>query len=190
MFYNVIKCIVRFVFLFVYRFEYINRDNLPKDGGVILACNHTSNMDVLALGFASKRPLNFMAKNTLFNNKLFGWIISHLGAFPVDRARGDMKAIKTALERLQQKKVLIIFPEGTRVRNGKRIKAKQGVAMIALHAKVPVVPVRIKSNYKFMSKVSVEFGKPIYLDELCGEKPDTEKQKELSEYIMDKVYEM
>ncbi len=189
MFYAIAKVLVRFAFLFVYRVKFIGRENVPKTGGMIFAANHGSNWDPPLLAIASPRRLSFMAKSELFKNKLFGALIKALGAFPVHRGKGDIGAIKTSLSILKAEQAMIMFPEGGRVKKGTRPVPKPGVAMIASRAKVPVIPVTIEGSYRWLSKMTVTFGEPIYFDEYYDEKLSVEKLQELSGFIMDRIYE-
>ena len=105
-----------------------------------------------------------MAKEELFQgNKLFKWLISALGAFPVKRGKGDAEAIDKSLEALNSGKNLIIFPEGTRSKDGKVGKIKTGVALISAVAQTGVVPCAIcfEGKLKFRKKIILAFGKPI-----------------------------
>ena len=188
MLYYIAGLVLRFVLFFTFRLKVNGKENMLPEGGVIIAANHSSNWDPILISVTSKRRLAFVAKSELFKNKLFGFFLKKLGAFPVHRGKGDISAVKTALTILKQEKVMIMFPEGTRVKKGEKAEIKPGVAMIASRAKVPVIPVKISGNYRWMSKMTVTYGEPIYLDEYYGEKLPIEKLQELSNSIMDKVY--
>ncbi len=190
MFYSFAKGLVAFIFSLFMPMKVIGRDNIPKEGGMILALNHRSNIDVIMGGIACPRPLNYMAKKELFENKFLGWLISHLNAFPLDRAGNDLKAIKTALTRLKEGKVLGIFPEGTRVKNGDDVSAKAGVSMLALRAKVPVVPGVIVGDYKIFRKVYIIFGEPISLEKYYDTKQSSEDLLKISGEILDEIKKM
>lgn len=190
MFYTVARAIVAFVYSLFMPMAIIGRDNVPKEGGMILALNHRSNNDVVVGAVACPRPLNFMAKKELFKNKFLGWIFTHLNAFPLDREGNDLKAIKTALSRLKEGKVLGIFPEGTRVRNGEDVSAKAGVSMLAIRAKVPVVPGVIVGDYKPFRKVYIVFGEPITLEKYYDTKQSSEDLLAVSAEILDKIKKM
>ena len=163
MLYNIMQVIARFVLLFVFRIKRVGYENVPKDGGVIVAFNHRSNWDPVIAGVTCKRHLSFMAKEELFKNPVFGGLIKSLGAFPVHRGKGDIGAIKVALKILSENRTMLMFPEGHRIKDGRKVKAKPGVAMIAHRAKVPIVPVCISGEYKWLHKITVTYGKPIYL---------------------------
>ncbi len=185
MFYSIAKVIVRFFLIFVFRLERRGAENVPEEGGVILAFNHRSFWDPVAAAIMSKRHLHFMAKNELFKNPVFGGLIKSLGAFPVSRGRNDIGAIKASMKILRGGEAMLIFPEGRRVKDGKKEKAKPGVSMIAHLAKVPVVPVNISGEYKWLHKITVTYGKPIYYD--FDKKIDQEEMQKLADEVLDEI---
>ena len=92
------------------------------------------------------------------------------------------------LSPLKNNDAMLIFPEGHRIKNGKRVKAKLGVSMIAVYAKVPVIPLCISGEYKPFQKVTVTFGKPITFEEYYGKKPDNETLQTLADEVMQTIY--
>lgn len=171
-----------------FRYKIIGRENFPKVGGAIVAVNHRSYWDVIFAGVTSKRPLRYMAKSGLFKNPIFGRLITKLGAFPVQRGKGDIGAIKSALAILKSGNLMLIFPEGRRVLDGSHTTAKSGVALIALKAQVPVIPVCISGKYGFMKKITVSVGKPMNFEEYYDKKVDAGKLQEISDDILNAVY--
>ena len=161
MFRNIVRVLLRGVLFFVFRIKVVGAENVNTGSGVIVAPNHKSNWDPVMLGIAAKRKLRFLAKSELFKNKLIGGLLKALGAFPIERGRGDIGAVKTALKVLSGGEALLIFPEGTRTTDDDSGHAKTGVIMIASHSKVPIVPVYISGKYRWMSKITVTFGEPI-----------------------------
>lgn len=135
-----------------------------------------------------------MAKKELFeSNPLFKFIIKFFGAFPVERGKGDTEIIDTSLSKLEMGRNLLVFPEGTRSKDGKVGKGKSGVAVIAAAAQVPVIPVGISfkgSKLKFRSKVTVRYGKPIDLKQMgiCDASP--QNIKILKHKIMQDITEL
>lgn len=157
----------------IFRIKGVNAENLPKRGGFILATNHVSYLDPFLSGYACPRPLNFMARQTLFRNWFFGWFLRAINVFPVRRGEGDMGSIREAVKRLKQGRGLMIFPEGTRSADGKLQEAKAGVGFLAVMAKVPIVPGFVKGTMEAMPRgtkkikphpVKVYFGKPFTPD--------------------------
>jgi len=145
-----------------WRFRVAGTEHVPPRGPLIVACNHVSYFDPPALGAASPRPLAYMAKRQLFRIPLLGPLLSALGAFPVDRSRGDVAAIKAALDLLSKGAAMGIFPEGTR--NTKRdIKPQMGVALLAARTGAAVVPAHVSgtSGVRRLTQIGVRFGEPL-----------------------------
>ena len=162
--YNFVRCCVKIAFKIWYKIEIIGKENIPKKSGHIFASTHRSYADPVLLAIASKTPFSFMAKEELFTgNKFFAWLIRWLGAFPVKRGKGDTEAIDKSLEELNKGRNLIIFPEGTRSKDGKVGKIKTGVALIGAVAQVPVVPSAIifEGKLKFRKKIILAFAPAI-----------------------------
>ena len=167
--YYLVKFVVKVFFKILYSLHYEGKENIPKDTTVIYACNHRSNADPPLLGAGARGKFAFMAKEELFKNKLFAWLIRSLGAFPVARGKGDTGVIDTAVERLNNNRSLMIFPEGTRSEDGKVGKGHTGAALIAVKADKPIIPVGIcyGEKLKFRAPLTVKFGKPIYPEDYC-----------------------
>jgi 1-acyl-sn-glycerol-3-phosphate acyltransferase len=125
-------------------------EHVPTHGGVIIASNHQSNLDPVLLGTRLHRPLSFLAKSELFENRYFGWLIRNLNAFPVRQGEGDVGAVKETIRRLQEGHAINIFPEGTRSRDGELQEILPGIALIVRRAGVPVVPAVIDGSYDAM----------------------------------------
>jgi 1-acyl-sn-glycerol-3-phosphate acyltransferase len=139
-------------------------ENVPQSGPLIVACNHVSYVDPVALGVALPRRVWYMAKVELFRIPILGPTIAALGAYPVDRAKGDVAAIRGSLRVLKEGKAIGIFPEGTRNLHGDA-PVHTGVALLASLAGAPVLPafVRGGDRAKRFGKLSVAFGEPIRL---------------------------
>jgi 1-acyl-sn-glycerol-3-phosphate acyltransferase len=156
--------IFKTIFKLFYRCHVFGIENIPKSGGAIVAPNHISFFDPPLSGSAMKRPLYFMAKRELFNIPIFGWIIKQTNAFPVKRGSLDLLAVKHALHILKKGKLLLMFPEGTRSKNGKIGKARAGVGMVACVAQVPLIPVKIENTNSMLQfkQIKIKYGRPIY----------------------------
>ena len=167
--YTIGKAVCMPIFKLLYRFKTVNADNIPTEGGVIIASNHLSNSDPPLLGLSSKRRMYFMAKVELFENKFFGALIRALGAFPVERGAGDGKAIKTGEDLIREGNVMTIFIEGGRTKTGELMRPRSGCALVAQQMQVPVVPACItvigKSKSIFAKRL-IEFGEPLTPEQL------------------------
>jgi 1-acyl-sn-glycerol-3-phosphate acyltransferase len=154
----------RMMFKLFYCYHIEGAENIPKTGGAIISPNHISFFDPPLTGASMKRPLYFMAKKELFDIPVFGWAIRQTNAFPVKRGAQDMSAMRHAFSLLEKRQLLLMFPEGTRSKDGKLGKARAGAGMVACHAQVPLIPVKLE-NTNMMSKfkkIIVKYGKPIY----------------------------
>ncbi|MDQ0285683.1 1-acyl-sn-glycerol-3-phosphate acyltransferase [Desulfofundulus luciae] len=161
MFYRFARAVCRVILAFIRRWEVVGTHHLPRSGGVLVVSNHVSYWDPVVVGCALDRQVHFIAKAELFRIPLLGPVIRALGAFPVRRGGGDRQAIRRALELLKQGRVVGIFPEGTRSKSGELLEPHLGAAMLALRAKVPVLPVAVLNTRGVFGKVRVHIGKPL-----------------------------
>lgn len=161
-------CGVASCFLKVFmKFKKYGEEHLPEKGGAIIASNHAAYIDPPILGVASCRELYFLAKKELFRYRLFGWLMEKLNAVPISRGGYDREGLERSVELLKEGKVLVLFPEGTRGRNGRLREARPGTGKIALEAGVPIVPAYIQNSRNLVrvllkgGSVGVSFGSPI-----------------------------
>jgi 1-acyl-sn-glycerol-3-phosphate acyltransferase len=132
--------------LFGYRTE--GAEKVPEKGPVILAANHLSILDPIAIGAGIKRPVSFLARADVFRLPVLSWLLPRLYAIPVERGTGDLSAVKGAIRVLERGMAFGIFPEGTRSRSGRLQPFKTGVAAIAFRTGSPVVPVAVVGSEK------------------------------------------
>lgn len=130
-------------FLIYLRLNRIGREHLPRSGPLLLAANHRSFLDPFVIGTLVRRPVYYMAKRELFERRRQAWLLSALGAFPVDRGAGDREAMATARAILLRGDCVVIFPEGTRTRRGPLGEPRRGVGRLALETGAPVAPVSV-----------------------------------------------
>lgn len=161
--YYVVVALVRVAMHIWFNLKFEGRENIPKGQAFVYASNHRSYADPVLVTLAGRGRFSFMAKSELFRNKAFGWLIRALGAFPVERGSGDTAAIDQAIDNVRGGTNLLIFPEGTRSKDGRVGRGKTGVALIASKAKADVIPVGISFEGKlhFRSRIIVRVGKPI-----------------------------
>jgi 1-acyl-sn-glycerol-3-phosphate acyltransferase len=176
--YSLIAALSWPVVRWLYRLRAEGAENLPAEGGYVLAANHISNLDPWPLGLPlwPRRFLRFMAKSELYWWPL-GRVITAGGGFPVRRGERDLEAIDRAIDLARHGNVVAMFPHGTRQRKGlvKRYEAKAhtGAARIALEAGVPLVPAAIAGTDRLskLGPLRVRYGGPIPLEDLEGGDP-------------------
>ncbi len=180
----------------LYRERWTGVENLPAEGGFVLAANHWSSFDPWPLGISlfPRRFLRFMAKSELFWFPL-GRIVTGAGGFPVRRGQRDQEAIDTAVRLCREGHVVVMFPEGTRRQKGLRKKHearwRSGTARIALEAGVPLVPVAIAGTDGLLRlrRIRVAYGRPLLLDDLAG-RPVGEAAREATERLRSAITEL
>jgi 1-acyl-sn-glycerol-3-phosphate acyltransferase len=129
------------------------RHNVPQTGGVLIVSNHQSNLDPVLLAVRLDRPLNYIAKSELFENRFGGWFLRYvLNAFPVRQGAGDVGAVRETIRRLQEGHALNIYPEGGRTEDGRIAPLEKGVALIVDRAKVSVIPAVIIGSFEAWPK--------------------------------------
>lgn len=136
--------------LFRHRVE--GHGNLPTSGPFLLAVNHASNLDPVLAGIAMKRPLAFMARSTLFSPAPVGWFLRNLNALPMEREGVGIAGFRSVLAHLDAGGAALIFPEGTRSKDGRLRRFKGGIVRLANMAQVPVVPAYISGSYRAMGR--------------------------------------
>ena len=176
---------VRIFMYIVFRIQIIGRENLAQEGGVVVCANHRSNWDPLFVAVACRRPVNFMAKEELFESALGNWFFRSVNVFPVRRNANDRSAIKKAWSIVKSGQVLGMFPEGTRGKHGPAASAKAGVTMIAIKAGGVVQPIAIKGKPKPFHRVQIVIAPPIAYDRKALGKLDHEDYNRMAGEVMD-----
>lgn len=141
--YWVVRAILQPFFHIYFRLSRIGREHIPEEGPVIIAANHRSFLDPFVIGTMARRPIYYVAKQELFKRSWQAWILNSLGAFPVKRGEADQDMIETARTILGRGDIVLIFPEGTRIRPGALGQPKRGVGRLALETGAPIVPIAV-----------------------------------------------
>ncbi len=177
-----VQRLARAVFGAYFRCYTRGRRNLPREGGVIVAPTHRSNLDTPLIGASAGRPLRYFAKSGLFRGPVTTWILVSMGAFPVRRDMVDRSALKAALSVLEAGQPLVVFPEGER-KSGPRIHPLlDGAAWLAAKSQVPVVPVAIGGTERAMG-IGVRMPRPRAVRLVWGEPlnpPEVDERGRLS----------
>jgi glycerol-3-phosphate dehydrogenase (NAD(P)+) len=186
--YWIVRGVLQPLMLVYFRLSRIGREHVPREGGVLLAPNHRSFLDPFVIGICVGRPVYFVAKRELFRARWQGWLLNCLGAFPVKRGESDEEAMETARLLLERGEMVLIFPEGTRIRRGSLGKPKRGVGRLALQTGVPVVPIAVTGSERARRgwrirpvKVKIRLGRPLTFPRV--EQPSKRLAAEVTERI-------
>lgn len=169
MFYRFVRGLASLWLRFSMRLTVKGRSHIPKEGACIICSNHMSWWDPVLVASLTPRVIHFMAKKELFEIPIIGKVFGRLNAFPVDRGKADVRAIRRSLKILKEAEVLGVFPEGTRNHNSNELaRLHGGAAMLALRGEVPIVPIVIRGKYGLGSAVKVSIGEPFRLTAASG----------------------
>ena len=168
-FYEFINCICRVLLSILFRVKRVGVENIPKDGKILFCANHKSFVDPVLIGTVKTREFYYLAKEELMRVPVLGFILKKLNIIPIKRGAGDLGAIRKTIEVLKENKALVMFPEGTRSKDGKLNEGKDGVSLIVKKSGCNVLPCAIVGKIRLFSKIKVVYGKPIdmttYLEE-------------------------
>ena len=180
------------IYKFVFKGHLIGRENIPQKDCFILVSNHGSLLDPPFLGHALGRNISFMAKAELFKIPFLGFIINACGAYPVKRGIADKNTIKIACKKLSNDNCIGIFIDGTRQKNGRVNKPKQGAALLAFKNQKLLLPVAIVNSHRLIrfkffiplfSKIVIKVGEPV-------QPPQSSSKDDLNSvtiYLQDKI---
>ncbi|MBI1369569.1 MAG: hypothetical protein GC162_13055 [Planctomycetes bacterium] len=167
-----LQFLLRLLLGLAYRHRWYGARNIPAEGPVLLVSNHQSYLDLVLLGTGiSHRHFHPMARHTLFRNRFFAALIRSLNAFEVDQSKGDIRAMRLAIDKLTQGHLLLVFPEGGRTADGAVHPFMPGVMLLIKRAKPKVIPAAIEGAFdvwpihasrpKIIGYTAVKFGEPI-----------------------------
>ena len=188
----------RSVYATYFRWSVFNPENVPLKGGVILASNHASFLDPPLVGAGLNRDINYLARESLFRFPGIGALLRSWNAVPVDREGGGAKGLKAILDRLLAGGGIILFPEGTRTKDGKLQPARSGVGLTVIKSTAPVVPVRTFGTFEAYGRhlkiprpyrIAVKYGKPLNFESLRAEAKTCDKArlKEIYQQVADEI---
>ncbi|HEX5526671.1 MAG TPA: lysophospholipid acyltransferase family protein [Solirubrobacterales bacterium] len=193
--YTLARIVLTIPTILIYRVRAIGVENVPKDGPLVLAPNHFSQMDHFFVGVYLKRKIRFMAKSQLFGPPVLTYIYKHGGVFPVRRGHHDEEAIETARILVEQGEMLLVYAEGGRSRSGEMGEPKPGIGRIALETGAPIVPVALQGSERVRGwkrlrfpRVTVQFGAPLSFP--VEAEPSRERQLEVATEVFASVREM
>ncbi len=193
-FYKTAVFILRYLVFALFRIKVIGKDIYPKDKPMLVCANHISLWDPVFVAVACRQPIHFMAKSELFENKLLGFILRKLEAFPVKRNESDVSAIKKTLLYLRGSDRVGIFLQGTRNAgvDMESTEVKSGVGMILAHTGVDTLPISIitkENRVKLFRKVYIVIGEAITYEEIKAQEKSKVAYKEVSEKVFKRICE-
>jgi 1-acyl-sn-glycerol-3-phosphate acyltransferase len=174
--YRFVQAICATLAAVVLRWRATGRQHVPDSGGVLLISNHLSYLDVFFLGIPLRRPLNYVARSTLFLPVL-GSLIRSVGGFPIQREGMGASGMKETLKRLRAGGIVTLFPEGTRSSDGELGPLKPGIAVLVQRAGVPIVPVGLAGTYEVWPRsriipvahpIRIHYGRAVFPEDLAG----------------------
>jgi 1-acyl-sn-glycerol-3-phosphate acyltransferase len=188
----------RAVYATYFRWRVFGAENVPQQGGVILASNHSSFLDPPLVGAGLKRDINYLARESLFRFPGIGALLRSWNSVPVDRDGGGAKGLKNILARLLAGGGIILFPEGTRTKDGNLQPARSGIGLTVIKSTAPVVPVRVFGTFEAYGRhvtiprphrVVVKYGKPLDFEKLRAEAKTCDKTrlKEIYQQVADEI---
>ncbi|MEI6579204.1 MAG: lysophospholipid acyltransferase family protein [Eubacteriales bacterium] len=187
------KPFVRFLTKLLMKIKYVGIENIPSEGGFILASNHISAPDPAYLFVILKKPVHFMNKQEHFKKPIQKWVYTHFNSFPINRGHADKSSLEYSIKVIEKGNVLGIFPEGTRSKDFTPKQARPGVALLVRETKANVLPVSIYSEdkAKFFTKLTIRFGKPIPFESLgFSEGGKSDELRMASQLIMDEIVKL
>ncbi len=172
-----------------FRTRVAGMEKYPRTGPLLVCSNHQSNLDPLILGCACPRPVNYLAKDSLFTFGPLGWFLRWNDAIPIDRSGSGLAGIKETLKRLKKKESVLMFPEGTRSRDGELLPVKRGFCTLVKKTKVTIVPIGLDGAWDALPRDSPlpNFGATIQV--VIGEAIEPEEYLELSDDALTQLLE-
>ncbi len=175
--YDSLRVMCRIASVCVFRIRCYGREQVPREGGVLVVANHQSHLDPILIGLAIDRRLNFLARQSLFRFAPFAWLLRSCDTIPLDRDGSGLGGLKETLRRLKREEMVLIFPEGTRTRDGAVGTIKPGFIPLARRSGVPLLPVGLDGAYQAWprtrrfprtGRVALCIGRPILPEEMAA----------------------
>lgn len=194
-FYNLAKLLARFLF----SMKVVHPERMVEEGPLIIAVNHSSYFDPPLAGICSRRGVYYLARKTLLKWPFFGPLFPAMNVIPVERDGNDMSALREVIKKVKEGNAIVLFPEGTRSKDGKLQPARAGIGLVIAKTRAPVLPMRIFGAYEAFPKgskglqltnITVSIGKPIYFTTDEIEPTTRETYQQLSDRVMAAIAEL
>jgi 1-acyl-sn-glycerol-3-phosphate acyltransferase len=190
--YDVLRVLARAVAVWAFGLRVQGREHWPAAGGGLVCANHQSSFDPPLVGLTCPRRMSYVARDTLFRIPVLKQVMMFLGAIPIDREGGGLAGLKETLRRLKAAELVLIFPEGTRTRDGEVAPLKPGFLAVARRSRVPLVPVGLDGAFQAwprtarfprLARIAIVIGEPIS-PEFVAEASDEDLLAELEQRIL------
>lgn len=188
--------LTRVISTVIFSIRLTGREHLPETGGFILATNHVSYFDPLLAGSWVPRQVYFLGKKELFENRIFGWVISHTNALPVRRGTFDRHALDLCVNVIKNGYGMTIFPEGTRSKTDSFLEPKAGIGMLAVAGKCPIVPAyihgsnRLRDCFWRKQRLSITYGEPLSADWVSSFSAEKDSYVAIAKAVMTRIEEL
>lgn len=191
--YRIVYLFGNLIFIIFFRRIVRGKYFVPRKGPLIVASNHASYLDPPLIGCSMPREIYFLARQTLMDSPIQNALFGALNSIPMDRDKGDIKALKTAVKTINEGKAILLFPEGTRTLNGAIQEGKTGIGFIAHKTRVPILPVYCDGTYNILPKgakypkfhkIHVYFGEPLHFEHYYQQKGNQEIYQSITNQIM------
>jgi 1-acyl-sn-glycerol-3-phosphate acyltransferase len=191
-------CFFRLMYATYFHWRVFNAERVPKNGSVILAANHASFLDPPLVGCGLHRQINFLARASLFRYPGVGWLLRKWNSVPVERDGSGAAGLKAILERLLAGGAIILFPEGTRTKDGKLQPARSGIGLTVIKSDAVLIPARTfgtfecynrKIKFHLPKQLAVKYGEPMRFEKLRAEAKNCSKPrlKEIYQEVADEI---
>ncbi|MFV0415656.1 MAG: lysophospholipid acyltransferase family protein [Chthoniobacterales bacterium] len=171
--------LARWIATALFDYRVFGRKNIPEEGGLVIAVNHSSFFDPPLAGICCRRAVHYLARKTLLKWPFFGPLFPDMNVIPVDRGGADMSALKEVIRKIKSGEGVVLFPEGTRSIDGNLQKGQPGIGMVIAKTRAPVLPIRIFGAHAALPKSGDSF-KMVPIRAVIG-KPFTFSEDELSD---------
>jgi len=173
----------------IFRIRYEGLENIPQGGGYILVCNHISGFDPIIIAHKVAPQIHYIAKVELTTNPVMGLIMKGLGVIPIKRGEGDTSALEQGVEFVREGRVLGVFPEGKRSKDGQPLRPRLGISIIAGQSKADILPVAISYGgmARFGAPVTVRYGPLIPSDKINVDLNSPASLRATSKFIMGEI---
>jgi 1-acyl-sn-glycerol-3-phosphate acyltransferase len=194
--YNIFYNITKLVAFLFFSYRVVHRERLPESGPLILAMNHQSFFDPPLAGICSRRGVYYLARKTLLKWPFFGPLFPAMNVIPVDRDGNDMAALKAVIRVIKEGNGVVLFPEGTRTKDGSLQPAQAGIGFVIAKTRAPVVPMRVFGAFEAFPKgaklprvspITVVVGEPIHFSSKDVPDNSRETYQALSDRVMNAI---